>query len=57
MFVFLLRLQTKRDILTETKYIELVLVADHQEVSNSEETGLKPPLDVRLPRGRLVVLP
>uniref|UniRef100_A0A8C7XQA1 ADAM metallopeptidase domain 15 n=1 Tax=Oryzias sinensis TaxID=183150 RepID=A0A8C7XQA1_9TELE len=31
-----------------TKYIELVLVADHQEVSNSEETGLKPPLDVCL---------
>lgn len=26
-------LQTKRDILSETKYIELVLVADHQEVS------------------------
>lgn len=28
----LLCLQTKRDILSETKYIELVLVADHQEV-------------------------
>lgn len=26
-------LQRKRDILSETKYIELVLVADHQEVS------------------------
>lgn len=25
--------QSKRDILSETKYIELVLVADHQEVS------------------------
>lgn len=25
--------QRKRDILSETKYIELVLVADHQEVS------------------------
>lgn len=24
--------QIKRDILSETKYIELVLVADHQEV-------------------------
>lgn len=27
--------QSKRDILSETKYIELVLVADHQEVSES----------------------
>ncbi|MEQ2206524.1 hypothetical protein XENOCAPTIV_030502, partial [Xenoophorus captivus] len=26
---------TKRDILSETKYVELVLVADHQEVSVS----------------------
>lgn len=27
--------QSKRDILSETKYIELVLVADHQEVSEN----------------------
>lgn len=32
-FVYaLLFLQSKRDILSETKYIELVLVADHKEV-------------------------
>lgn len=37
----LLRLQRKRDILSETKYIELVLVADHQEVSECiSHTGL-----------------
>lgn len=33
MILLLVCLQTKRDILSETKYIELVLVVDHQEVS------------------------
>lgn len=37
--VSLLHLQKKRDILSETKYIELVLVADHQEVSERIVTG------------------
>lgn len=32
-------LQRRRDILTETKYIELVLVADHQEVRESVCSG------------------
>lgn len=41
--VSLLCLQSKRDILSETKYIELVLVADHQEVSECiTATGLLP---------------
>lgn len=38
-YLSLLHLQKKRDILSETKYIELVLVADHQEVSERIVTG------------------
>lgn len=34
--------QSKRDILSETKYIELVLVADHQEVSKCWCVCVKP---------------